>query len=74
MTLIDDLRTPRINILGMKIAVFDLSLTLLGGYFIGKKVGINPYLSSVGMLGIGIITHEIFGIDTEVSKKMKGTI
>ena len=74
MTLIDDLRTPRINILGMKIAVFDLSLTLLGGYVIGKKIGINPYLSSVGMVGIGIITHEIFGIDTEVSKKMKGTI
>ena len=74
MTLIDNLRTPRINILGMKIAVFDLSLTLLGGYVIGKKIGINPYLSSVGMIGMGIITHKIFGIDTEVSKKMKGTI
>ena len=74
MTLIDNLRTPRIEIFGMKIAVFDLSLTLMGGYVIGKKVGINPYLSSIGMIGVGIITHEIFGIDTEVSKKIKGTI
>ena len=74
MSIIEILRTPRIEIIGMKIAVFDLSMTLIAGYIIGKKVGINPYLSSVGMLGIGIVTHEILGIETEVSKKIKGSV
>ena len=74
MSLIETLRTPRIEIVGMKIAVFDLSMTLIAGYIIGKKLGINPYLSSVGMLGVGIIAHEILGIETEVSKKIKGSV
>ena len=73
MSLIETLRTPRVEIVGMKIAVFDLSMTLIAGY-IGKKLEINPYLSSVGMLGIGIVTHEILKIETEVSKKIKGSV
>ena len=74
MSLIETLRTPRIEVFDMKIAVFDLSMTLIAGYIIGKKVGINPYLSSVGMLGVGIVTHQILGIETEVSKKIKGSV
>ena len=46
MSIIEILRTPRIEIVGMKIAVFDLSMTLIAGYIIGKKLEINPYLSS----------------------------
>ena len=74
MSLIETLRTPRIEVLDMKIAVFDLSMTLIAGYIIGKKLEINPYLSSVGMLGVGIVTHQILGIETEVSKKIKGSV
>ena len=74
MSLIEILRTPRIEIVGMKIAVFDLSMTLIAGYIIGKKLEINPYLSSVSMVGVGIVTHEILGIETEVSKKIKGSV
>ena len=72
MTLIKTLRTPRIEVLDMKIAVFDLSLTLVGGYFIGKKLGYNPYIVAVGMIPLGIVVHEVMGIETEISRKIKG--
>jgi F0F1-type ATP synthase assembly protein I len=55
----------------MKIAVFDLSLTLIGGYIVGKKLGYNPWIISVSMIPLGIIVHEIMGIETEISKKIK---
>ena len=72
LSLIETLRTPRIEVLDMKIAVFDLSLTLIGGYFIGKKLGFNPWVVAVGMVPLGIVVHEIMGVETEISKKIKG--
>jgi len=71
MSLIQTLRTPRIEIYDMKIAVFDLSLTLIGGYIVGKKLGYNPWIMSVSMIPLGIVVHEIMGIETEISKKIK---
>ena len=72
MTLIEILRTPRIEVLDMKIAVFDLSLTMIGGYFIGKTLGYNPWLVAVSMIPLGIVVHEIMGVETEISRKIKG--
>ena len=72
MTLIKTLRTPRIEVLDMKIAVFDLSLTLVGGYFIGKKLGYNPYIVAVGIIPLGMVVHGVMGIETEISRKIKG--
>ena len=71
MSLIQTLRTPRIQIYDMKIAMFDLSLTLIGGYIVGKKLGYNPWIISVSMIPLGIIVHEIMGIETEISKKIE---
>jgi len=71
MSLIQTLRTPRIEIYDMKIAMFDLSLTLIGGYIVGKKLGYNPWIISVSMIPLGIIVHEIMGIETEISKKIE---
>ncbi len=72
MTLIETLRTPRVEVLDMKIAVFDLSLTMIGGYFIGKKLGCNPWVVAVGMIPLGIFVHKIMGVETEISRKIKG--
>ena len=41
----------------MKIAVFDLSLTLVGGYVVGKKLGYNPWLTAGAMIPLGIVVH-----------------
>ena len=71
MTLIETLRTPRIEVLDMKIAVFDLSLTLIGGYIVGKKLGYNPFVVAVGMIPVGIVVHEIMGVETEISRTIK---
>ena len=72
MTLIETLRTPRIEVLDMNIAVFDLSLTLIGGYIVGKKLGYNPWVVAVGMIPLGIVVHEMMGVETEISRKIKG--
>jgi len=71
MCLIQTLRTPRIEIYDMKIAVFDLSLTLITGYIVGKKLGYNPWIMSISMIPLGIVVHEMMGIETEISKKIK---
>jgi F0F1-type ATP synthase assembly protein I len=70
MSLIQTLRKPRISVFDMRIAVFDLSLTLIGGYVIGKQLGYNPCIFSVGMIPLGIVVHQILGIETEISKKI----
>ena len=70
MSLIESLRKPRIELSGMKIAVFDLSLTLVGGYAVGKKLGYNPWLTAGAMIPLGIVVHEMIGIETEISKKL----
>ena len=57
MSLIESLRKPRIELSGMKIAVFDLSLTLVGGYVVGKKLGYNPWLTAGAMIPLGIVVH-----------------
>ena len=72
MTLIDTLRTPRVEILDMNIAAFDLSLTMIGGYIVGKKLGYNPWVVAVGMIPLGIVVHEMMGVETEISRKIKG--
>ena len=72
MTL-EKLREPRINIAGMKIAVFDLSATLMVGYVLGEKMlKVNGFVGSIGLLGLGIVVHEVMGIETQISKKIKG--
>ena len=71
MTVIEKLRKPRIEILEMRISVFDLSLTLIGGYILGKQLGYNPILMSISMLPLGIVVHEILGIETQISRKIK---
>jgi hypothetical protein len=70
MSLIQTLRKPRISVFDMKIAVFDLSLTLIGGYVIGKQLGYNPWVCSVSMIPLGIVVHDMMGIETEISKKI----
>ncbi len=73
MTTLEKLREPRIDIAGMKIAVFDLSATLIVGYIIGKKMfKVNGLVGSIGLLGLGIVVHEVMDIETEISKKIKG--
>ena len=73
MSLIQTLRTPRVEIFDMKIAVFDFSLTLIGGYIAGKQLGYNPWVFSVAMIPLGIVVHDMMGIETEISKKIKGS-
>ena len=70
-SVIDELRSYRIPIGDMNITVFDLSGSLIGGYLFGKLIGVNPYLTAGLSIPVGIVVHEMVGVETQISKKMK---
>lgn len=70
MTFIETLRRPRLEIFDMEIALFDLGGSLMAGYFLGKRLGYNPWLSSIAMIPLGIVVHDIMGVETQINKKI----
>ena len=69
LSLITELRQPKLDLFGTQVAVLDLSLTLLGAYLLSKKVGINPYLGMASSIPVGYLTHKIFQVDTPLTNK-----
>jgi hypothetical protein len=46
------------------IAVFDLILSLVGGYVVGSYFGYNPWVTAVLSIPFGEMVHNIFQIET----------
>jgi hypothetical protein len=64
MTLISDLRSPKVDILGRPVAIFDLSMTIAGGYILGKYLDVPVYITVPSMFALGYTTHKALGIKT----------
>ena len=57
MTLIEELRKPKLPLMGKQVAVFDASMTALAGYLVAKRMEWNTPLTIGGMFLLGHITH-----------------
>jgi hypothetical protein len=64
MSVITKLREPRIA----GVAVFDVSMTALGGYLIAYKMGWNKPKTIVGFFLFGQATHMALGIKTKFNE------
>lgn len=52
----------------MNLAIVDILLTLLAGYFIHVKTNCNLYLIWFILFFIGVIMHEMFCVNTQLNK------
>jgi hypothetical protein len=52
----------------MGVAVFDVSATALGGYFLASKMGWSKPKTIVGMFVLGHATHYFLRIETQLNK------
>jgi hypothetical protein len=68
MSLIATLRTPRVEIMGEKVALFATAGTALIGYGIAYKMKWNPWLTIGSLFFIGHATHQVLGIRTAFNK------
>lgn len=74
--MIDTLRATKINFLATEVAVFDLSLTLVGTYYVAKKLGVeNPLIWSplLGIVG-GYFFHKLFDVETPLTTKIDSLV
>ena len=67
MTVINELRKPRVTIFGADVAVFDLTATAIGGYYISRLLGISPLIGVPGAFLAGHLTHRALGVKTALS-------
>jgi hypothetical protein len=69
-TLIENLRSQRVNIAGVDMAVFDLAGTFVISYYISKEMGWNPYVTVGLSLPAGYLIHKAVGVETPLNKKI----
>jgi hypothetical protein len=74
--MIDTLRETKVNFLATEVAVFDLSLTLVGSYYVAKKLGVENALIWSPLLGIagGYFFHKLFEVETPLTTKIDSFI
>lgn len=72
--MITELRKTKVDFFGTKVALFDLSLTFIGGYIVGKKLGINPIVSIALSIPVGYLTHKAFSVKTPLNDKIDSAI
>ena len=74
--MIDTLRETKINFLATEVAVFDLSLTVVGTYYVAKKLGMENALIWSPLLGIagGYFFHKLFEVETPLTTKIDSLI
>ena len=70
MTLIETLRKPKININGMKLAVFDLSGTLLLAYLFARQFNLNVSLTLASSIPLSVLAHNLAGVKTQLTDKL----
>ena len=60
---------------GADVAVFDLTATALGGYYLSRMLGISPIIGIPATFAIGQATHRALGIKTAFSNpETSGTL
>lgn len=69
-SILEILRSPKINLFNINISIFDLSGTLLISYIIAKKLDLNIPLVMASSIPIGYLTHEYFNIKTPLNNKI----
>ena len=67
MTVINELRKPRVTIFGADVAVFDLTATAIGGYYLSRMLGISPLIGIPATFAVGQATHRALGVKTALS-------
>ena len=72
--MITELRKTKVDFFGTKIALFDLSLSLVGEYYVGKKMGINPIVSTALSIPVGYIAHKAFSVKTPLNDRIDSAI
>jgi len=61
------LRKPKIKILDKNVAIFDVSATLIAGYYMSKYFEIPIYVGIPSTFMIGHLTHKAIGVKTQFS-------
>jgi hypothetical protein len=69
-TLLETLRSPRLNIFDVKISIFDLGGTLLISYLIARQFDLNVPLVMFASIPIGYLTHNYFQISTPLTDEI----
>lgn len=73
-TLLEKLRSPRLNIFDVNISIFDLSGTLLISNLIARQFDLNVPLFMFASIPVGYLTHEYFKIETQLGNKINEII
>ena len=68
--MIAELRKTKVDFFGTKVALFDLSLTFIGAYYVGKKIGINPLVSTALSIPVGYVAHKAFSVKTPLNDRI----
>jgi hypothetical protein len=61
------LRKPKIRIIDKNIALFDVSATLIAGYYISEYFEIPIYIGIPSTFMVGHLTHKALGVKTQFS-------
>ena len=72
--MLQELRKPKVKIIGANVALFDLSLTMAAGYYVADKFGYNKYLGALMMIPLGFVVHELVGVKTPLNEAIKKKI
>ncbi len=73
MQIIRKLREPKIQIANMDLAIFDLSATVLAGYWVARRQNWNIPLTITGTFLLGHIAHNLGGVQTPLSRHINET-
>ena len=50
------------------LAIVDVALTVIAAHYVAKETGQCFYVALVGLLGLGVAAHRLFGVRTTVDK------
>jgi hypothetical protein len=68
MSLIKELRKPRVG----PFAVFDFVASLGVACWLAPKIGVSRKAALIGAIPVGVLVHELLGIDTPLNRKIFG--
>ena len=71
---IDSLRSYKIHLIGIDMALFDISATVLGSYLIAKYFRINPLIVITSSIPVSYLAHKSFGVQTPLTNKIDNMI
>lgn len=74
MSIIETLRQPKVNLLGMRLAVFDLGGTLFLSYLLAKQFNLNIPITVASSIPLSVAVHNLVGIKTPLTDKVNSEI